>query len=49
MMMMNENRAAAVQRAYQAFDDGRYLELLHQLVAIPTESQIPARLPELDR
>lgn len=45
----DRNRAAAVDRAYKRFDDGSYLELLRQLVAIPTESQISARLPELYR
>jgi hypothetical protein len=46
---MNGNRAAAVERAYNTFDDGRYLDLLQKLVAIPTESQVPARLLELYR
>jgi len=46
---MSGNRAAAIHRAYKRFDDGSYLKLLRQLVAIPTESQISTRLPELYR
>src|SRR5258708_5152990 len=49
MASMIGNRAAAVERAYRAFDDGRYLYLLQKLVAIPTESQVTARLAELYR
>jgi acetylornithine deacetylase/succinyl-diaminopimelate desuccinylase-like protein len=49
MAGMGGDRAAAVDRAYKRFDDGSYLELLRQLVAIPTESQISTRLPELYR
>lgn len=48
-MAVNGNRAGAVARAYRSFDDGSYLERLRQLVAVPTESQLPARLPELYR
>src|SRR4051812_17318126 len=46
---MSGHRAGAVARAHEAFDDGSYLERLRQLVAIPTESQVPDRLPELYR
>jgi acetylornithine deacetylase/succinyl-diaminopimelate desuccinylase-like protein len=49
MASTNGDRAAAVERAYKSFDDGRYLDLLQKLVATPTESQVPARLPELYR
>lgn len=46
---MGGNREGAVARAYRAFDDGTYLARLRELVAVPTESQIAARLPELYR
>jgi len=46
---MSGHRADAVARAYAGFDDGRYLQLLRRLVAVPTESQVPSRLPELYR
>jgi acetylornithine deacetylase/succinyl-diaminopimelate desuccinylase-like protein len=42
-------RAAAVARALAAFDDGRYLDDLARRVAIPTESQNPERLADLER
>ena len=43
------SRDAAIDRALRFFDDGQFLEMLGRRVAIPTESQNPARLPELRR
>src|SRR5690606_40900331 len=43
------SRDAAIQRAMQIFDDGTFLEILGRRVAIPTESQNPDRLPDLQR
>lgn len=42
-------RTAAIDRALAWFDDGQagYFPALAELVAIPTESQNPARLPEM--
>ena len=42
-------RTAAVERALEYFDDGRYTDDLARRVAIPTESQNPERLPDLYR
>ncbi|MEC9184965.1 MAG: M20/M25/M40 family metallo-hydrolase, partial [Pseudomonadota bacterium] len=42
-------RDAAVERALEYFDDGRYMDDLARRVAIPTESQNPERLPDLYR
>ena len=42
-------RDAAVERALEYFDDGRYMDDLARRVAIPTESQKPERLPDLYR
>jgi acetylornithine deacetylase/succinyl-diaminopimelate desuccinylase-like protein len=46
---MSGTRSGAVARAKAIFDDGTYLAELKKLVAVPTESQLPSRLPELDR
>ena len=46
---MTGTREAAVARARAIFDDGRYLDALRRLVAVPTESQNPARAAELHR
>jgi len=42
-------REAAIARALAYFDEGRYLEDLARRVAIPSESQTPERLPDLER
>ncbi len=42
-------RAAAIAAAQEAFDGGRFTAKLAELVACPTESQDPARAPELAR
>ena len=42
-------RDAAVERALEYFDDGRYMDDLAHRVATPTESQDPERLPDLYR
>ncbi len=46
---MAGTREGAIARAYGIFDQGRYLEHLRRLVAVPTESQMPDRLPDLRR
>ena len=43
------SRAQAILAAERYFDDGRFLEDLGRRVAIPTESQNPARRAELER
>ena len=42
-------RDAAIAAATEAFDQGRFTAQLGELVACPTESQDPARAPDLDR
>lgn len=42
---MSRDRAIAL--AYQEYDDGRFLTELADLIAVPTESQNPARGPEM--
>ena len=42
-------RDAAVARAREGFDDGRFLERLRTLVSVPTESHPPGRRDELER
>lgn len=42
-------RDQAIAAATEQFDEGRFAERLAELVACPTESQDPARAPELDR
>jgi len=46
---MHGSREGAIARAVACFDDGRYLAALRRLVAVPTESQMPERLPDLHR
>ena len=46
---MPPSREGAIARAAACFDDGRYLAALRTLVAVPTESQMPERLPDLRR
>jgi len=46
---MPGTRSGAVARAHAIFDDGTYLQRLRDLVAVPTESQIAERLPDLRR
>jgi len=46
---MAGSRESAIARATACFDDGRYLAALQALVAVPTESQMPERLPDLRR
>jgi acetylornithine deacetylase/succinyl-diaminopimelate desuccinylase-like protein len=46
---MTASREGAIARAQACFDDGRYLASLRDLVAVPTESQMPDRLPDLRR
>ncbi|MBR0667006.1 M20/M25/M40 family metallo-hydrolase [Roseomonas hellenica] len=45
---MGGSRDAAIERAHASFDEGRFLERLRQLVAVPTESHPPGRRPELE-
>jgi len=42
-------RAGAIGRAYEKLDSGEYLDDLGRRIAIPTESQVPERGPELHR
>ena len=42
-------RAGAIERAYQKMDSGEFLDDLARRIAIPTESQVPDRAPELLR
>lgn len=46
---MAASREGAIARAQRAFDEGDYLAKLRQLVAVPTESQLPDSLPALTR
>ena len=46
---MAGSREGAIARATACYDDGRYLAALRTLVAVPTESQMPQRLPDLYR
>ncbi len=46
---MTGSREGAIARAQACFDGGRYLQELRRLVAVPTESQMPERLPDLYR
>jgi acetylornithine deacetylase/succinyl-diaminopimelate desuccinylase-like protein len=46
---METARLAAIARAHAIFDSGAYLARLSELVAVPTESQMPDRLPDLAR
>jgi hypothetical protein len=46
---MTGTREGAIARAHARFDSGAYLENLRRLVALPTESQMPERLPDLVR
>ncbi|MBR0679587.1 M20/M25/M40 family metallo-hydrolase [Roseomonas eburnea] len=46
---MPGTRSGAVARAHECFDSGAYLAHLRDLVAVPTESQLPERLPDLRR
>jgi acetylornithine deacetylase/succinyl-diaminopimelate desuccinylase-like protein len=47
--METASREAAIAAAFEEFDRGAFLAELAELVAVPTESQDPARLPELAR
>lgn len=46
---MAGTREGAIARAQGLYDDGTYLAHLRRLVAVPTESQMPDRLPDLHR
>ncbi|MFC7542310.1 hypothetical protein ACFQU2_26395 [Siccirubricoccus deserti] len=46
---MPGSREGAIARAVARYDDGQYLAALRTLVAVPTESQMPQRLPDLYR
>ena len=46
---MAGTREGAIARAQGLYDDGTYLAHLRRLVAVPTESQMPDRLPDLRR
>jgi acetylornithine deacetylase/succinyl-diaminopimelate desuccinylase-like protein len=46
---MAGTREGAIATAWRMFDDGTYLTHLRRLVAVPTESQMPERLPDLRR
>lgn len=46
---MAGTREGAIARAQALFDNGSYLAHLRDLVAVPTESQMPDRLPDLRR
>ncbi|WP_149541307.1 M20/M25/M40 family metallo-hydrolase [Siccirubricoccus phaeus] len=46
---MPASREGAIARAHAYFDQGAFLAALRTLVAVPTESQMPERLPDLIR
>ncbi len=46
---MAGTREGAIAAAWKLFDDGSYLAHLRRLVAVPTESQMSERLPDLRR
>jgi len=46
---MPGTRSGAIARAHECYDSGAYLDRLRALVAVPTESQLPERLPDLRR
>lgn len=46
---MAGTREGAIAAAQGLYDDGTYLSHLRRLVAVPTESQMPDRLPDLRR
>jgi acetylornithine deacetylase/succinyl-diaminopimelate desuccinylase-like protein len=46
-MATSKSREAAIAAAHQEFDRGAFLADLAELVAVPTESQNPLRMPEL--
>ncbi len=46
---MAGTREGAIAAAQGLYDDGTYLTHLRRLVAVPTESQMPDRLPDLHR
>ena len=46
---MAGTREGAIARAQGLYDDGTYLAHLRRLVAVPTESQMPDRQPDLRR
>ncbi|MCR9125664.1 MAG: M20 family metallopeptidase [Rhodobacteraceae bacterium] len=48
-MDTSDTRAGAIDRAERYFDSGGFAADLARLVAYPTESQVPARAPELMR
>ena len=43
------SRELAIENAITCFDSGEYLDILRRRVAVPTESQNPERLPDLQR
>ncbi|RVT97766.1 M20/M25/M40 family metallo-hydrolase [Rhodovarius crocodyli] len=45
---MGATRDGAIARAHAGYDDGRFLERLSALVAVPTESHPPGRKPDLE-
>ncbi len=47
--MAEGSRQGALTRAERCYDEGAFLDALRRLVAIPTESQIPERMPDLRR
>ena len=46
---MPGTRSGAIARAHECYDSGAFLDGLRALVAVPTESQLPERLPDLRR
>jgi acetylornithine deacetylase/succinyl-diaminopimelate desuccinylase-like protein len=46
---MAPTRDGAIARAHAGYDDGRFLQRLSALVAVPTESHPPGRKPDLER
>jgi acetylornithine deacetylase/succinyl-diaminopimelate desuccinylase-like protein len=46
---MTDMRAAAIEDAASMVSDGRFLEIMRRLVAVPTESQNPERIPDCYR
>jgi acetylornithine deacetylase/succinyl-diaminopimelate desuccinylase-like protein len=48
-MSADVSRAGIVARARSIFDSGAYLARLSELVAVPTESQMPNRRSDLHR
>jgi acetylornithine deacetylase/succinyl-diaminopimelate desuccinylase-like protein len=46
---MHGTRDGAIERIEAEFDDGGFIAMLAERIAVPTESQEPGRLPDLHR